>query len=98
MYQNQSVSYDWWVLGCDPIQGHLLVKCRLTERTGVVKNANAEELLQASAKNFEAYPWVEPERVTVAPLKPHVINLAKKSQSLSSFMGKTQSLVSRLNE
>jgi hypothetical protein len=92
------VSYDWWVLGADPIQGQLLVKCRLTQRTGVVKDATAEELLQASAKNFESYPWVEPERVTVMPLKAHVVNLAKKSQSLSVFMGKTQSLVSRLNE
>jgi len=94
----QSDNHDWWVLGCDPIQGHLLVKCLLTQRTGVVKNASAEELLMASAKNFASYPWIEPERVTEAPLKPHVINLAKKSQNLSTFMQKTKSLVSRRNE
>ena len=94
----QSNIRDWWVLGCDPIQGHLLVKCHLTQRTGVVKNASAEELLMASAKNFASYPWIEPERVTEAPLKPHVINLAKKSQNLSTFMQKTKSLVSRRNE
>jgi len=93
-----SIHRDWWVLGCDPIQGNLLVKCRLTQRTGVIKNASAEELLIASAKNFEPYPWVEPERVVETPLKPHVIDLAKKSQRLSTFMGKTQSLASRLNE
>jgi len=93
-----SQSYDWWVLGCDPIQGHILVKCHLTQRTGVVKNASAEELLAASAKNFTPYPWVEPERVTETLLKPHVVSLAKKSQKLSTFMGKTQSLASRLNE
>ncbi|MCE0499201.1 MAG: hypothetical protein LV481_14775 [Methylacidiphilales bacterium] len=95
---SQSVSFDWWVLGCDPIQGHLLVKCRLTQRTGVVKSATAEELLSASAKNFTSYPWTEPERVTETPLKPHVIHLAKQSQNLSTFMRKTQPLVSRHNE
>jgi len=94
----QNESYDWWVLGCDPIQGHLLVKCRLSAQTGVVKNASAEELLAASAKNFVPYPWVEPERVTVAPLKPHVIHRAKQSQKLSPFIGKTQSLASRRAE
>ena len=94
----QSIHRDWWVLGCDPIQGSLLVNCRLTHRTGVVKSARAEELLAASAKNFEPYPWIEPERVVETPLKPHVIDLAKKSQRLSTFMGKTQSLASRLNE
>lgn len=93
-----TVSHDWWVLGADPIQNHLLVKCRLTQGTGVVKNPSAEDLLNASAKNFESYPWIEPARVTVTPLKPHVISLAKKSQSLSPFLGKTQSLPSRLKE
>ena len=91
-------SRDWWVLGCDPIQGHLLVKCQLTQHTGVVKDASAEELLLASARNFTSYPWTEPGRVTVAALKPHVIELAKKSQHLSTFMRKTQSLASRRNE
>ena len=90
--------YDWWVLGCDPIQGHLLVKCRLTEQTGVVKDATAEELLAASAKNFAPYPWVEPERVTVAPLKPQVIRRAKQSQRLSPFIAKSQALASRRME
>ena len=89
---------DWWILGCDPVQGHLLVKCHLTQRTGVVKNASAEELLMANAKNFTSYPWLEPGRVAEAPLKPHVIDLAKKSQNLSTFMRKTQSLPSRLGE
>ena len=89
---------DWWVLGCDPIQGHLLVKCQLTQRTGVVKNASAEELLMANAKNFTSYPWIEPGRVTETPLKPRVINLAKKSQNLSTFMQQTKSLASRHNE
>ncbi len=87
-----------WVLGCDPIQGSLLVKCRLTQRTGVIKSASAEECLMANAKNFEPYPWVEPERVIETPLKPQVIDRAKQSQRLSPFMGKTQSLASRLNE
>jgi|HubBroStandDraft_2_1064218.scaffolds.fasta_scaffold934475_1 hypothetical protein len=95
---SQGAHCDWWVLGAEPIQGYLLVKCHLTQRTGVVKNATAEELLMASAKNFTAYPWTEPERVTETPLKPHVIGLAKKSQKLSTFMGKTQALASRLNE
>jgi hypothetical protein len=74
------------------------VKCHLTQRTGIVKNASAEELLMASAKNFTSYPWIEPERVAETPLKPHVINLAKKSQNLSTFMRKTQSFASRRNE
>ena len=52
----------------------------------------------ASAKNFTSYPWTEPERVTETPLKPHVINLAKKSQNLSTFVRQTQSLASRHNE
>jgi len=95
---SQSEHFDWWVLGCDPIQERLLVKCRLTQRTGVIKDASAEELLVASAKNFEPYPWVEPERVTETLLKPQVIALAKKSQNLSTFMHKTQSLASRHNE
>ena len=95
---SQSTHVDWWVLGCDPIQGHLLVKCCLTQRTGLVRNASAEELLMASAKNFTTYPWIEPERVIETPLKPHVINLAKKSQRLSPFMRQTQSLGSRHNE
>jgi hypothetical protein len=94
----QSDHYDWWVLGCDPIQGHLLVKCRLSQRTGLVKDATAEELLQASAKNFTSYPWTEPQRVIQTLLKPHVIDLAKRSQKLSGFMQKTQSLVSRRTE
>ena len=94
----QTDHHDWWVLGCDPLQGHLLVKCQLTERTGVVKNASAEELLRASAKNFTPYPWIEPERVAETPLKPHVIKLAKESQNLSTFMRKTQSFASRRNE
>ena len=98
LYMPESAHFDWWVLGCDPIQGHLLVKCRLTQRTGVVKTASAEELLMASAKNFTSYPWTEPERVTETPLKPHVIDLAKKSQSLSPFVSKTQALASRRNE
>jgi len=89
---------DWWILGCDPIQGHLLVKCQLTQRTGVVKNASTDELLMASTKNFTPYPWIEPERVAETPLKPHVIDLAKKSQNLSTFMSKTQSFASRRNE
>ena len=89
---------DWWVLGCDPIQGHLLVKCQLTQRTGIVKTASADELLMASAKNFTSYPWIEPGRVTETPLKPHVIDLAKKSQNLSTFVQKTRSLASRHNE
>jgi hypothetical protein len=95
---SQSSSRDWWVLGCDPIQGHVLVKCQLTQSTGLVKDASAEELLLASTKNFTSYPWTEPNRVTETPLKPHVIALAKTSQKLSSFMGKTQSLASRLRE
>ena len=94
----QNDTRDWWVLGCDPIQGHILVKCRLTQRTGVVRNPSVEELLIANAKNFVPYPWTEPGRVAETPLKPHVINLAKKSQSLSIFMPKTQSLASRRNE
>jgi hypothetical protein len=94
----QSDNRDWWVLGCDPIHGHLLVKCHLTQRTGVVRNASAEELLMANAKNFTSYPWVEPARVAETPLKPSAINLAKKSQNLSTFVGKTQSLASRHNE
>jgi hypothetical protein len=89
---------DWWVLGCEPIEGYLLVKCHLTQRTGVVKNASAEELLTASAKNFTSYPWTEPERVTETPLKPHVIDLAKRSQSLSTFMQTTKLLASRHHE
>lgn len=89
---------DWWVLGCDPIQGYLLVKCQLTQLTGVVKNASAEELLMASTKNFTSYPWTEPERVTEAPLKPHVIDLAKRSQNLSNFMQTTKLLASRRHE
>ena len=89
---------DWWVLGCDPIQGRLLVKCQLTQRTGVVKDPSAEELLMANAKNFASYPWIEPERVNEIPLKPRVINLAKKSQNLSTFMRQTTSLASRHNE
>jgi hypothetical protein len=95
---SEIASRDWWVLGCDPIQGNILVKCRLTQRTGVIENGSAEELLKASVKNFESYPWVEIERVKETPLKPHVIKLAKKSQSLSIFVGKTQSLASRRNE
>ena len=94
----QSDNRDWWVLGCDPIQGHLLVKCHLTQATGVVRDASAEELLMANAKNFESYPWIEPGRVAEIPLKPHVINLAKKSQNLSTFMQKTKSLASRHND
>jgi hypothetical protein len=94
----QSNIRDWWVLGCDPIQGHLLVKCHLTQRTGVVKNASAEELLMANAKNFASYPWIEPERVTETPLKPQIIHLAKTSQNLSTFMQRTKSLASRHNE
>ena len=91
----QSNSRDWWVLGCDPIQGHLLVKCQLTQRTGVVKDPSAEELLTANASNFAPYPWIEPERVAETPLKPHVIKLAKESQNLSTFMRKTQPFASR---
>jgi len=94
----QNATYDWWVLGCDPIQGHLLVQCRLSQQTGVVKNASAEELLEASAKNFAPHPWVEPERVTVAPLKPHVIHRAKQSQRISPIFGKSQALASRRTE
>jgi len=94
----QSDNRDWWVLGCDPIQGHVLVKCHLTQRTGVVKDPSAEELLMANAKNFTPYPWIEPERVTEIPLKPRVINLAKKSQNLSTFLRQTTSLASRRNE
>jgi hypothetical protein len=94
----QTDHFDWWVLGCDPIQGHLLVQCRLTQRTGLVKSASAEELLMASANNFAPYPWVEPERVAETPLKPHAMELAKKSQNLSTFMRKTQSFASRRNE
>jgi hypothetical protein len=94
----QSDHCDWWVIGCDPLQGHLLVKCKLTQRTGVVKNAGAEELLRANANNFTTYPWIDPERVTEAPLKPHVIKLAKKSQKLSTFMQTTKLLASRYNE
>lgn len=94
----QSKSRDWWVFGCDPIQGHLLVKCQLTQSTGIVKDPSAEELLMASAKNFESYPWIEPARVAETPLKPHVIKLAKESQNLSTFLGKTQTLASRRNE
>ena len=94
----QTDHFDWWVLGCDPLQGHLLVKCHLTQRTGVVKNASAEELLMASANNFTSYPWIEPGRVTEAPLKPHVIKLAKQSQKLSTFRQTTKLLVSRHNE
>lgn len=86
---------DWWVLGCDPIQGNLLVKCKLTQRTGIVQTATDEELLMASAKNFEPYPWIEPERVAETPLKPSSIQLAKESQNLSTFMRKTQSFASR---
>ena len=97
-YMQQTDHRDWWVLGCDPIQGHLLVKCQLTQRTGVVRNASAEELLMASAKNFTAYPRIEPERVAETPLKPHVIDLARKSQKLSTFMSKTQSFASRRTE
>ena len=92
---SQTEHCDWWVLGCDPIQGHLLVKCHLTQRTGVVRNASAEELLMANAKNFTSYPWIEPERVAETPLRPHVIKLAKESQNLSTFMRKTQSFASR---
>lgn len=94
----QNDHYDWWVLGCDPIRGYLLVKCHLTQRTGVVKDATAEELLMASAKNFTSYPWVEPERVAQTVLRPHVMDLAKKSQKLSTFMQKSQPLASRRNE
>ena len=52
----------------------------------------------ASANNFAPYPWVEPERVAETPLKPHAMELAKKSQNLSTFMRKTQSFASRRNE
>jgi hypothetical protein len=94
----QNATYDWWVLGCDPVQGHLLVKCRLTEQTGVVKDATAEELLAASAKNFAPHPWVEPERVTVTLLKPQVIHRAKQSQRISPIIARSQSLASRHTE
>ncbi len=85
-------------MGCDPIQGHILVKCRLTQRTGVVKDPSADELLMANAKNFVSYPWVEPGRVSETPLKPRVIHLAKQSQKLSTIMRQTTSLPSRHNE
>jgi len=94
----QNATYDWWVLGCDPVHGHLLVKCRLTEQTGVIKDATAEELLAASAKNFAPHPWVEPERVTVTLLKPQVIHRAKQSQRISPIIAKSQSLASRRPE
>lgn len=80
------------------MHGHLLVTCRLTGQTGTVKNASAEEMLVASAKNFAPYPWVEPERVTVTALKPQVIHRAKQSQKLSPFIAKSQSLASRRTE
>ena len=94
----QNATYDWWVLGSDPVHGHLLVTCRLTQQTGVVKDATAEELLAASAKNFAPHPWVEPERVTMTPLKPHVIHRVKQSQRISPIIGRSQSLASRRNE
>ena len=94
----QTAHCDWWVLGCDPIQGLILVKCQLSQRTGVVKTASAEELLMANVKNFTPYPWIEPERVAETPLRPHEIKSAKESQNLSTFMRKTQSFASRRNE
>jgi hypothetical protein len=97
-YMPQSDHCDWWVLGCEPIEGYLLVKCHLTQRTGVVKNASAEEMLMANANNFTSYPWIEPDRVAEKPLKAHTLELAKKSQNLSTFMRKTQSLASRRTE
>ena len=93
-----SAHCDWWVLGCEPLVGTLLLKCHLTQRTGVVKNATSEELLMANAHNFTPYPWVEPERVAETPLKPHALELAKQSQNLSGFMRKTQTLASRHTE
>ena len=89
---------DWWVLGCEPDVGRLLVKCHLTGRTGVVENASPEEVILASASNFTSYPWVEPDRVVFAPLKPVMLETARKSQRLSTFMSKTQSLASRRPE
>jgi hypothetical protein len=93
-----STHCDWWVLGCEPVEGNLLVKCHLTRRTGVIKNASPDELLMADAHNFTSFPWLEPDRVTETPFKPHAVELAKKSQNLSTFMRKTQSLASRRTE
>ena len=60
-YMPQSAHCDWWVLGCEPIEGYLLVKCHLTQRTGIVRNPSAEEMIMASANNFTSYPWIEPD-------------------------------------
>lgn len=74
------------------------MKCRLTSRTGLVKDATAEELLMANTKNFVSYPWTEPDRVAPTLLKSHVMEMAKKSQRLSGILRQSQPLASRLAE
>ena len=87
---------DWFVIGIDPLKHHILVRCRLTKKTGVITDPAVLELEKASAQNFEPYPWVEPARVTLHPIRPATMSLSRKSQKLSGVLQKTQSLTTRI--
>jgi hypothetical protein len=87
---------DWFVVGIAPLAKHILVKCRLTHRTGFISDGASTELEKAGAHNFEPYPWIEPLRVTLHSIKPAVMKLSRESQRLSGVLTKTQSLTSRV--
>lgn len=87
---------DWFVIGVNPLENHILVKCRLTRRTGVITDPTLTELEKASAQNFETYPWVEPRRVRPHPIKPAIMHLSRQSQKLSGIISKTQALTPRV--
>jgi hypothetical protein len=87
---------DWFVVGVDPLKRHILVKCRLTRRTGFVADAALAELERAGAQSFEPYPWIEPLRVTPHAIKPEVMKLSQQTQRLSGILRKSQSLTLRV--
>jgi hypothetical protein len=87
---------DWFVVGVDPLQNHILVKCRLTGRTGSVIDPSMMELEKAAAQNFEPYPWVEHTRVVLKPLKAEVMRLSRQTQNMSGMLRRTQSLTTRI--
>ena len=87
---------DWFVIGVDPLRRHILVKCRLTKRTGIVPDPEFVELEKASVQNFEPYPWIEPERVRPHLIKAETLSMSRKTQKLSGVLRKSQPLTSRI--
>ena len=62
--------HEWWVYSTALTEGWLMLSCRLTEKTGTVRDPNLNEWQTAFYAPSNPYQWYDESRVVIDAKTP----------------------------